>query len=154
MMYICERCGEVFDEDQVFNTSYITDYTPYGRVKLARCDDLGRCEHCGGEVVPAKHCEVCGAYVPEDGPDICDCCIEDAENVETALKLGDVETVTVELNGFIASLGIERINEILKQAVKSIASKDEAKKYINSDLYALTDFLVDEKALRDAEKGA
>ena len=152
MMYICERCGELYDEEDAFRTSYITDYTPFGKVRLARCDDLCACAHCGGDLVEAVPCEVCGAYVPDTGARICDCCIEDAENVDTALKFGDTDTVSIEINGFAASaLGVEWIQAMIRELIRQKATERDIKKYINSDLYNLTEFLAEEAAIKASE---
>lgn len=149
MMYICERCGELYDEDEAFRTSYIYD----GAHKLARCDDICRCEHCGGELAEAVQCEVCGAYVPNTGARICDCCIEDAENVETALKFGDTDTVSIEINGFAASaLGVEWIQAMLRELIRQKATEKDIKNYIKSDLYNLTEFLSEEAAIKANER--
>lgn len=136
MMYICPICGELYDEDEAFHTSYICDDN---RVRIARCDDLGYCEHCGHELEAAKHCTVCDAYIPEDGPDLCDCCIEDSENVETALRLGEGLKVSIEINGFVASLGTEWISAMLTEIAKHKFTDKEAKAYVHSELEALAE---------------
>ena len=148
MMYICPVCGEVYDEDEAFRTSYIYDDC---RVRIARCDDLGYCEHCGHELEPAKHCTVCDAYIPEDGPDLCDCCIEDSENVETALRLGEDCKATIEINGFVASLGTEWIAAMLTEIARCKFTDAEAKQYVHTEIDALAEMLEYEKCEKERQ---
>ncbi len=118
-MKICTHCLSVFSESEVVNEGYIYDDTPYGRFALATDHTLSGCLECGGELVEAKRCKICGEWIPEDTEDICEVCLENATTLENALEYGAEATETVEINGFIAELGAERINEILEAVLKS-----------------------------------
>lgn len=134
-MMICEKCGCVYEDSEAFETSYIYDSTPFGRVAIARASDLKDCD-CGGQLAPAKKCSACGVWIPEDSRDVCDECLDAAETVDVAIALGDINTVPIEVNGFAASvLGSEEINRILNEYARNYASDGDAavKRYVRND---------------------
>lgn len=143
-MMICERCGKLFPDEEAYEVGYIYDDTPYGRVAIAKTMDLRDCE-CGGELTAARPCAVCGEWITEDGPEVCECCLEDAETLDNALALGEINTESIEVNGFIARLGAETVNAILTAFVKN-AGIDYAtiiSQYLNSDPVYFAEFLAD-----------
>lgn len=120
-MYICLDCENVFDEanetkyyDKVDGNSamsgYVTEYS---------------CPSCGSEYFEeAVECEFCGEWtVTEDLHEgICENCISEKATVEIAVKYGETEKQTIELNGLLAyAFSDEQINEILLRELKEAA---------------------------------
>ena len=67
-MYICNNCGETFDE---FET--IEEHHPYGNGTAA--EKWAVCPYCNDtDFDEAKKCERCGEYFAELNEGLCDCC--------------------------------------------------------------------------------
>lgn len=69
-MYICEDCGEVFEEPKTFYESHGLDSPPYEQWSV--------CPNCSSTNYKEAHeCSRCGEYAAnlEDG--LCDICYED-----------------------------------------------------------------------------
>ena len=73
-MYICDRCGELVDDDEI--KTYKEHY-PYGET-CAEQDFISDCS-CGGDFVEAEICELCGEYAPKDdiSDGLCEKCREE-----------------------------------------------------------------------------
>lgn len=115
-MLVCNYCGTVIDERDLKTRTQIHDYTDLQPLKETIVDY--DCEHCGkGEYVKAAECKVCGTWFNDEaGLGVCDCCLENAETFENAVKLGREDTKDIEINGFLASLfSTEKINDIIEQ---------------------------------------
>lgn len=75
-MYICERCGNVFDAPEIF-----TERHPYGmgyaeeKIAISPC-----CKDTN--FTEAKECERCGELVAELNDDLCDVCYGDVYGEE------------------------------------------------------------------------
>ena len=142
-MKICNRCWKTYNDEEAYDRDYIYDDTPIGRVAIARTADLIDCE-CGGELEEAKQCAICGYWIAEDGPSVCEECFDNGATFENALEFGSINTVDVELNSFLATLGSEKINAILTAYVKSGLVDAEAmtEKYVKRE-GCFGDFLAD-----------
>lgn len=151
-MYICDECGNVVCEHDLQTRK---DFKP---VEMSLHTDwcyetmTAPCE-CGGEFVKAKKCEICGEYIPEDGLDLCDNCIEKGETLENALKIGDENNISVEINGFLASMfEKDEIEEILTRELKRAdvdfiksSIREKVSNYLNEDVDSFVQFLKEEK---------
>lgn len=129
-MVICEDCGAVVDESELVTTrSYVSDYMGGCYETYTECS-------CGGSVVDAKQCEMCGEYFREDElhDGICDECLKDEATVDNAIKCGKDGSARadVSVNGFLAMLFTsEKIDEILIREVERLVGKsDENAKHI------------------------
>lgn len=112
-MYICERCGNVIEDDE-----FPTEVQCHGYTSLGDSFDetIDGCCSCGGEYVEAYQCKVCGEWFSEDDLcyDVCDDCRKAYATVSYALEQGKNDTTTVTINGFVAdALTEEEINRIL-----------------------------------------
>lgn len=98
-MYICERCGEVRDEDELRECSerVFNCYGEYMGSKSYQSD----CS-CGGEFVEAGECEICGEYIVP-GERVCNNCIEEYATVENAILFGAQADCLgiIKINGFL-----------------------------------------------------
>lgn len=82
-MYICNKCGKVFDEAVVVRD----DPSPDGVSLVSGCYEYFECPHCGsGDIDEAVECVVCGDYFADDGDDICQECFNKIENELDALR--------------------------------------------------------------------
>ena len=117
-MYICERCGNVIEDDE-----FPTEVQCHGYTSLGDSFDetIDGCCSCGGEYVEAYQCKVCGEWFAEDDLcyDVCDDCVKENETVAEALSIGEEYTEQVDINGFVAKvLSVEQINNILSRWVE------------------------------------
>ena len=72
-MYICENCGEVFEE---YNT--IVERHPYGMGYAS--EEWASCPYCGDtDIVEAEECENCGEYFAHLTDGLCDECYKEEE---------------------------------------------------------------------------
>ena len=78
MVYICNKCGAVFDDEEIIRTEMEAD-TGYFECYCPKCG----CEH----YEDAKQCVVCGEW---QGKNLCDDCREELEaNLEAVrIKMG------------------------------------------------------------------
>lgn len=108
-MLVCTRCGMLVNEGDL---KYVTE--PHGETHL---DTV--C-HCGGELVEAKKCKVCGKWFDStDLHEVCECCLYEFETVETAINIGAENTEKRDINGFFADiLTTDMINSILGKWVE------------------------------------
>ena len=148
-MYICCDCGSVLDEDELHTErSYVSDYMGGSYEDTVSCP-------CGGEIVEAEKCSLCGEYYrPEDmQDDICIECIKSEMTVDNAIECGKDGSARedVSINGFLASIfSKEKIDEILiRELERLIDSSDEcamhvinkAEEWCNGDVSYFADWL-------------
>ena len=70
-MYICNECGEVFDDYEVLKQQH-----PYGDTYAV--EEIAVCPHCGDTgFETAKECSMCGEYVAELFDGLCEVCHSD-----------------------------------------------------------------------------
>lgn len=118
-MVICEDCGAVLDEnDLITSKSYVSDY-------MGGCYETYSVCTCGGDVVEATQCEICGEYFRSDEmhDGICDECLEEEMTVENAIECGKDGSarLDISLNGFLASVfSKEKIDEILTEELEKL----------------------------------
>lgn len=111
-MYICEKCGEVFESLREERNSFSID-TGVGSI---HCDERGcvdsLCPYCHGELVEAKECHNCDEYVAYY--DYCDKCLKELTTIETLMDY-DAEFVAEEIFGVHLDDNTETmIREIIK----------------------------------------
>ena len=69
-MYICENCGEVFDEPKTIYETHGLPCPPY--------EAWSACPNCEStNISDAKQCSHCGEWVAETREDLCDVCYGD-----------------------------------------------------------------------------
>ena len=149
-MKICERCNAVYTDEEAIVEGYIYDDTAFGRVAIATDNHLCRCE-CGGELTEAKRCKICGEWIPEDSPDICDVCIEEHTTLDNALEYGAEATESVELNGFLAELGADLIEQVLtvyiKGREKTMGDRKVLERYVSAVKDEFIDFIIEKETV-------
>jgi len=70
-MYICNDCGEVFEDCKV-----VYEPHPYGMGSAYEKWYL--CPHCDStDIDEAKECERCGEYFADLRKGLCDCCYDE-----------------------------------------------------------------------------
>jgi hypothetical protein len=150
-MKICSRCYEVYNDEDVTVEDYIYEDTEFGRIAIATDRYLRDCECCGGELVEAKECAICGAWIPEDSEDICDTCLENGITLENALEYGEEATETVELNGLLAALGKETIEKVLtlylRGQQKIFGNTGAVDGYVNALKDEFIDFIIEKETV-------
>lgn len=133
-MLICSHCGEHYEESEL---KYVRE--SHGEV---HCDYT--C-HCGGELVGARKCLVCGEdFDNTDLHGVCEACLEEYETVETAVAIGSYSTVKREINGFFAHiLTTEMINSILEKWVEEnyVDHCQSVIDYLENDKSAYSEYL-------------
>ena len=142
MKYICESCGELFEEEDLdFGGEKQYEYVDKGCCVVPYFvgyshEDL-TCS-CGGRIVEAKKCDICNKYAHikynEYSVCVCEDCVEKYKTTELALRVGDYRHKKVDINEYIARvLTEEEINEVLWEYVKDISplKSYEATKYLN-----------------------
>ena len=132
-MLVCRVCGEVFDESEVIIDSDVN-------CKLCpECHSLG--------VSEANKCEICGEYFyDEDNIGVCESCLDDNHDVETAFKYGADRMESVAVNGAIYALLTEsEINAILTKYVEEHFTDDSraVANYCNEDKYDFANWLME-----------
>lgn len=146
-MLICNCCGNLIEDYELKKTYQCHGYTSLGQPLEEEIDE---CCSCGGEYVRASKCKICGEWFDnEDLYGICEGCLEEYETVGTALEIGENDTTSVEINGFVASvLSAEQINKILAKWVEenfTDHSRDVVK-YCEEDKAYFSDYLADKYA--------
>lgn len=148
-MLACKYCLSTFDESEVDVRRNV-----YGRTSLGNelSEFVGLCPYCqSDDVVEATICEICNhPFADTENLGICECCLEEEETVDLAIKMGAESTIDVELNGFIATvLTNEKINSILSDYVKNNFSENApcVTRYLERDKKALVEFIKEERGL-------
>ena len=144
-MYICNRCGELIQDDELGTTTQCHGYSSLGQPYIEVCDD-DRC-NCGGRFVEATKCKVCGEWYDSNDYDydVCEVCTEEYQTVGDALEYGAEDTTDVEINGFVASvLSEEQINRILIKWVEEnfVDHSKDVIAYCEEDKLCFTEYLI------------
>ena len=134
-MLVCRECGYVFEEEEASN--WVEEHGE---------ENCG-CPRCKGEFEEATRCKICGEWFLDNGIDeVCEECKEQNLTYSNALKVGDEEKQTVEINGFLASVySISEINDILQRdyerAHKTVLSSTniDVRYYLEQNLSELAD---------------
>lgn len=133
-MLICEHCGKIYDEDDVG-----CHYEEHGERRSDGC-------RCGGELVEAVECPVCGEYIEEEDC-ICGVCYEEGMTIENAIKYGEEQPIDIPINEFVANvLSVKEINDILIEYIYD-NYKDKCKEvrdYFELDVISYEDFIAAE----------
>ena len=85
MMYYCEHCGEIFDEDDIKyeDESFLVEY--WGSMVTCPCYS-SHCPYCNSEDIDeASKCDECGEYFNPDDLDedgLCEHCREENQEEE------------------------------------------------------------------------
>lgn len=131
-MLVCRDCGETYyDWDDV---PCVDDYeyvdTGCGSMCVAN-NGYSECRCGSDDIVEAKECAECGMYIPKDGPDLCeDCLNEKIHNKDLAFQYGTDNRDSIELNSFILHLfnyDTHKIEQVLKRVIEqdiTITDKD------------------------------
>ena len=151
-MYICKKCGEI-TEDIPYKVTSRGYFNSYDDFELPDGTE-GRCD-CGGKVVEAVQCVVCGEYVPldESNSSVCEYCLDEeaeASPYEYGLKIGADNKTDIYINGLIPSiLSTEEIEKILlayidenNMNIDNFNKKCE--RYCREDMYCFSQY-VEEK---------
>ena len=141
-MFICERCGKTEYENFAISTESV--YNRYGEYSHTE-EIVLQCDRCGGQLVPARLCPICGTeYIPDD-EDLCDKCFENACTFENCEDMGAEATEHIDLNGFLFSVFSEsEIEEILRKEFKSMPLSQQQyyiQRYCAEDTYYLESWL-------------
>lgn len=134
-MLVCRECGYVFEEEEASN--WVEEHGE---------ENCG-CPRCKGEFEEATRCKICGDWFLDNGVGgVCEECKERNLTYSNALKVGDKEKQTVEINGFLASVySISEINDILQRdyerAHKTVLSSMniDIRYYLEQNLSELAD---------------
>ncbi len=123
MKYICRKCEEVFDEDEL-NTvrDRVSDYAGGSYETFCECT-------CGGEYAEAKQCCDCGEYFAEDemSGEYCSECLKKQATIENAIESGKDADTEISINGFAAYVfSTEEINKILIDAIEKRVNSGRA----------------------------
>ena len=138
-MFICERCGETCEFPEIKIVSHATRENPEEK-EMCRCS-------CGGKLVEATQCDICGSWF--DGRDmdgVCECCLDEHATVENALKIGKFDKAKVYVNEFIAfALSEEMINKILTKWVEEnfVDGSKIVREYCENDIGFFSSFIKD-----------
>ena len=148
-MYICNRCGKLIDE--LSTDSQCHGYSSLGEAFVEEYAET-ECS-CGGDFVEARQCEICGEYYSdEDYPyNVCECCAEQFETIESALEIGSNNTEKINVNGFVAyMLTEEEINAILtKHIIENYADdSSDISDYCKNDMDYFADFIIEKEEER------
>lgn len=134
-MFICLNCGEVFDENNIGNTTENRGY--YGDEKCSA--KISCCPICAGEYEEAAQCKICGEYHPKDDltGGVCEECLDDYRrdfDVCYKISVDARETQKVNINRLIYHLlGVEEINNTLAEYIRTNMNGVDCSEYIEED---------------------
>lgn len=141
-MLICENCRNIYTEEnaKVAKQDLFVEGEYIGTEEYLVCK-------CGGWLVEAKICPACERIYIQEDEDICGDCYNEAQDLDTCLKLGEEEynDVSVAINGFLAMVydkdEIERclLNDFEK--LPSWKQQEYIKEYLDGDLGYLADWM-------------
>lgn len=139
-MYICNRCGELCEDDEL--PTYTEDFGYDTGVGWYSCPQtfVDNCS-CGGEFVEATKCRVCDEYFCDDDCyGVCEHCLNENANFENALLVGEECVEEIEINGFLShSFTKDQIEEILKRELEQARKLCKAKIDKEAKDYCLED---------------
>ena len=140
MLIRCNKCGEVFDSDDL-KVDYIEGgYKGETHYSCPYCDDdrweyVEQCSRCGRYFsLDALECEIHGTT----GSMMCDDCIDEVADARTVVEYGDYDNTSVDgINGLFAYMyGSGEINDILMAHFTQLPEemqKEWIRKYIADD---------------------
>ena len=141
MIYICEECGKVFEEDEI-----CTWQESRGEFWGAPCsEEMEGCPHCKGSFVKAKECKVCGKWIKDDDWDVCDDCLDKHKTSDNCFEIGKEYPEKIEINGFLGfAFTVEEIESILTERLKGDEEKIKklAFEYCEEDIPYFVDWVV------------
>jgi hypothetical protein len=127
-MFICETCGHIFDEDEIYSVK-----EDYGQT-------FDCCPNCGGNFTEAEQCDICGDWTSVDDlhDSVCENCISAYRyDFSECARIGEIEKEEIKLNSFLVSMfTTAEIEELLlKELEKSNKFKPvNCSPFINSDI--------------------
>lgn len=152
-MYICKKCGELFDDIpyEITSRGYFNSYDDF---ELPEGKTILRCDCCGGKIVEAEQCIVCGEYVPLDeiNSNICEDCLDEeaeASPYEYGLQIGADNKTDIYINGLIPCiLSTEEIEKILLAYIDENNMKidnfnKKCEKYCREDMSCFAQYVED-----------
>lgn len=110
-MYICEECGTMYDDAVLSCEESCLDVS-----NTLTCT-------CGGRLLEAKKCIVCGQIFGSEDYVICDGCVENGKTLDNVLSIGSDCTENISINGFIAFYFGNHISELEDILIKAILEK-------------------------------
>lgn len=132
-MYICKECGDTYTEN---DAPKYKDFTRFGEKHFI--DDC----FCGGELVEANECEICGEYTANT---FCEDCLTEYQKPIKAKAYGDTRKESVEINGYLAfEFTASQIEEILWRELQSaiiLGAENKAKEFCGDDIVHFEDWL-------------
>ncbi len=118
-MFICEECGIEYEDRIAFRL------------------DLD-CRKCGGRLLEAKECKVCGEYHIEDEliGGVCEDCIDEyRRDIDACAEIGSESRETVEINSFLLSFfDAKEIEAILLEHLKETQPDADCSPFIDNDI--------------------
>lgn len=139
-MLVCKVCGKVYEEEEARKRSYDHEFH-YDEVYYL-------CPHChSDEFEEATKCKICGEYFyDEDNVGVCEECLDNSHDLETAFEYGAYRMESVAINGAIyALLTEEQINAILTKYVEEnfTDNSKEVANYCNEDKQDFAKWLIE-----------
>ena len=147
-MWVCENCGRPYDENYLepeVEKLFIDGQLVH--------EEKGYYCHCGGSIVPAKQCEVCGEYYIEDDitDGVCYQCLDKQKTYENVIEMGIECVENIEVNGFLASVFTpQEIEAILMVAFEKLPKQVRDRyidNYFEEDYYFAVSWLREQKKL-------
>lgn len=155
--YICRNCGEIFEQPEERENYNTHEY--WGAIETERYISA-HCPECGSEDFDlASTCELCeGGFEAVCEETVCPECAKTfasiPEFVYTAFNEDSYYFENVALNPIvIATLGTDRIREILKQATMEMLTPEKAKQFALEDGESVWAGMVSIQMDKDKEKG-
>lgn len=118
-MYICESCGKLVSDGEISAHKERGEYwgTPF-------LSEVSCCPVCGGGLVEAKECTICGEWIKDGDWDICEECLEKEKTKDNCFEIGKENEETFNINGFIFSaFSKDEIEQILLKYLENDEQK-------------------------------
>ena len=127
-MFVCEDCGREFEDWEAERLNF-------------DC-------RCGGSLIEARECKVCGKARAEEDliNDVCESCIDKCRhNRDLCLQIGEDNRSAVKINSYLLSLFDEKdIEAILIEFMKK-NDLDDCDTFIDNDIFWFAGQLVKER---------
>ena len=112
-MMVCEDCGRAYNDFYGADDFYNED----------------ECRACGGALVEAVECPMCGEWAPRS-QELCNTCYESIKTVESAILAGESTKEFIDVNSFaLFVLGESGVRDAVLDALKNI-DEDELQKWV------------------------